>query len=636
MDNKINALLNRIHPILWQVICLIIGLLAFSMILLNRSPNILRSAGMSLRTGFGLVILLTVIILYLTLRIPGRIGQLASFSAVMSLFALALAGLWSSGNTQSVILSGLIPLTDAAGYYSDAMRLQYGMDVSNFTAMRPFFAGVLSFFLSLSERNLMISVSIFTAITGFACYLACREIQRTHGAEFATFFLLLIFLYYRHHSGTTMSETLGVAVSLFGVALLWRGIFIQKEWFTLFGIGMIALALNIRPGAMFVLVALLLWGGRVFRGQGVFSLKFFALGAGITLLVFYLNSRMIDFVAGPSGVAFENFAWAFYGLASGGNSWTYVFEAHPELSLLKDTEVTPAIYRLAFELILNQPSLIIKGAFFYWRMFFSDSWYNAYSFVAGENYWINQIARWGIYFLGGLGIIKWIKDRSDIYTGLAIATALGVLASVPFVPPTDAYRVRLYAATIPFFILLPGMGLVFLKGQIPTRFLKPSLEEHTEGYSISASSAILVALILIAPLLVKTTGNPPAFTKTACPPEMEGFVTRFDQGMSINIHRENSVFLDWAPDFHVGIFRRNAHSLPDINLATILKSINPPSTIFYAMDIQTGQEAIIAVETALLPEPGNIIQICGHMNYDPEVTPYAVFFAEKVTTAPFR
>jgi len=638
MSTKKNvfASIEKLHPLVWQFICLAVSILVFILLLSNLSPFLLRPISLALRTGFGLVIPFTALVMYAAYRIPGRLGNLLALTATMSLFALGLAGLWASGNTQSVVLSGLIPLTDAAGYYSDAIRIQYGMDVSNFTAMRPFFAGVLSFFLWLSERNLMIAVSIFTAIAGFSCYLACREIQRTHGTEIAVFFLILIFLYYRHHSGTTMSESLGVPVSLLGVALIWRGISAQKEWFTLFGIGMIALALNIRPGAMFVLPALLLWGGWVFRGERKFSVKFFGLGAGIVLLTFYANSKMIDYVAGSSGVAFENFAWAFYGLASGGNSWTYIFEAHPELGLLKDTEITPAIYRLAFDLILTEPSLIIKGAFFYWRMFFSDSWYNAYAFVAGENYWVTEAARWGMYILGALGIFKWFKDRKDAYTSLAVITALGVLASVPFVPPTDAYRVRLYAATIPFFVLLPGMGLFFLQEKIPARLLKPNLTTQQEGYSIPVFSIALVVLILIAPLIVKTTGNSPKSPETACPPEMDGFFTNFDKGMSINIHRESKVFLDWIPDFHVSVFRRNAHSLPDINLAAILESIAPPSTIFYAMDIKLNQQAIIVVETDLLPEPGNLIQMCGDLSYNPEVTPYAVFFTEEVMVVPVR
>lgn len=628
MKRNLN-LLEKIHPIIWQALCLGIALLVFTLILINRSPFPLRPISVALRLGFGVVIPVTGLVIYAIFRIPGRLGELTSLTATTSLFALGLAGLWASGNTQSVVLNGVIPLTDAAGYYTDALRLQYGGDVSNFTAMRPFFAGLLSFFLRLSERNLMAAVGMFTAITGLACFFASREIQRTHGAETAVFFLLLVFLYYRHHSGTSMSESLGVPVSLLGTALLWRGVSAHKEWTAVFGVGMTALALNVRPGAMFVLPALLLWGGWVFRAGGKFSLKFFGLGAAAIFLAFYANNSMIDFVSN-SGIAFENFSWAFYGLASGGNSWRYIAEAHPELALLPETEVTPAVYRLAFELILTQPSLIVKGALFYWRMFFSNTWYNAYAFVAGENYWVNMAARWGMYVLGGLGIFKWLKKRDDPYAGLAFWGALGVLASVPFVPPTDAYRVRLYAATIPFFALLPGMGLSLLLENMPARSFKPHFTSFSGRYPTGAFSLALILLIIAAPLFVKTTGAPPSPPDVACPPEMDSFFTRFDTGTAIHLHRESSVFLDWMPDFHTNTFRRNAHSLPDSNLITIMDSISPLSTLFYGLDIQTGEQAIIVIETASLPGPGSLILLCGEFSFDPEVTPYALFYAEEV------
>lgn len=630
MNSKITSLDSKLPSWLWQMLSLAIAILVFVYILENRSPNFLRPVSMALRTGFGLTVPLAALVVYAVFRVPGRIGDLLSLTVTMSLFALGLAGLWASGNTQSVVLNGIIPLTDASGYYVDAIRLQYGMNVSNFTAMRPLFAGTLSFFLSLSENNLMTAVGIFTAIAGFSCYLACREIQRSHGAESATFVLILMFLYYRHHSGTTMSESLGVTVSLLGVAILWHGITLQKEWTSLFGIAMIALALNVRPGAMFILPALLLWGGWFFRGQRSFSIKFFGLGAIFILLAFFANSRLVDFVSSSGGVPFENFAWAFYGLASGGKSWTYVFEANPELSLLKDTEVTSTIYRLAFEKILSQPHLLVQGAFFYWRMFFSNTWYNAYAFVAGDNYWINEIARWGIYILGLAGIIKWLRNRNDPYTSLAVVSALGILASVPFVPPTDAFRVRLYAATIPFFAILPAMGLFFLLEKLRFPFLQAKQNiPLPHQYPLIVSAFILIGVLFSAPIAIKLNGQPPVLPQQTCLPNMDSFFTRFDPGTFINIQRENKVFLDWMPDFHIGQFRRNAHSLPDTNLTNILDTVPPLSTLFYAVDLKTGQEAIFVAKTEGL-RPGTLIQACGTLNYNPEVTPYPVFFAETV------
>ncbi|MCC6985604.1 MAG: hypothetical protein IT309_04175 [Anaerolineales bacterium] len=622
---------KKIHPLAWQGICLFISLAAYVFILDNRSPNLLRPLSMALRTGFGAAILLATLILYGAFRIRGQVGALPALAGSMSLFALGLAGLWASGDTQSIILNGLIPLTDAAGYYTDALRLQYGGDVSNFTAMRPFFAGLLSFLLWLSGRNLMIAVGIFTAIAGYSSYLAAREVHKTHGAEAAVFFLILMFLYYRHHSGTAMSESLGVPVSLLGVALLWRGIAARNEWPALFGVAVIALALNIRPGAMFVLPALLLWGGWAFRGQGRFSFKFLGLGTALILAVFFINNRMIAFV-NPGGVAFENFAWAFYGLASGGNSWTYVFEANPQLALLKDTEVTPAIYKLAFDLILTQPSLIVKGALFYWGMFFSDSWYNAYAFVGGDNYWISLAARWAIYALNALGIYKWFRNRNDLYASLALTAALGVLASVPFVPPTDAYRVRLYAATIPFFALLPAMGLAFLAEKLPaTIFSRPS-EPSEASRAPAILSVILIAAMIAPPILIKSSGTFPPAPKTACANESEGFYTRYDEGTAINLNRENKSFIDWMPNFHISLFRRNIHSLPDSFLISAMSGIDPENTLFYGLDLATNETAIVILPTDQLPKPGSLILLCGEWVKNPG-TPYVFFVAEQVMTA---
>ncbi|MBK7691790.1 MAG: hypothetical protein IPJ31_11965 [Bacteroidetes bacterium] len=148
MSNKLNSstYIENIPPRIWQTLCLGVSILVFILILVNRSPFLFRPVSMALRLGFGMVIPLTGLVMYAAFRIPGRYGELFALTATMALFALGLAGLWASGNTQSVVLNGLIPLTDAVGYYTDATRLQYGVDVSNFTAMRPFFAGCFLLF----------------------------------------------------------------------------------------------------------------------------------------------------------------------------------------------------------------------------------------------------------------------------------------------------------------------------------------------------------------------------------------------------------------------------------------------------------------------------------------------------------
>jgi hypothetical protein len=110
----------KIKFLLWQLLFLVISTALFSLILANRSPNLLRPISMALRTGFGLVIPITGFILYLAFRIPNRTGNLIGMAVTLSIFAMPLAGLWASGQSQSTVLSGLILLFDADSYYIDA------------------------------------------------------------------------------------------------------------------------------------------------------------------------------------------------------------------------------------------------------------------------------------------------------------------------------------------------------------------------------------------------------------------------------------------------------------------------------------------------------------------------------------
>jgi hypothetical protein len=629
--SRIVSAINKIHPALWHLLCLAISAMVLSLILLNRSPNFLRPLGMALRSGFGLVIPATALVLYLVNRIPGRIGELLSMLGATSLCALALAGLWASGQTQSIVIAGLIPLSDATNYYMDGLRLVAGGDISHFSAMRPFFPGFLSLLLNLTDRNLMVSLAILTLIAALAFHFTAREIQRTHGAEAATFLLMVLFLYFRIHSGTSMSESLGVALGALGLALIWRAFEGRSERLAIFGIFVVAFALNVRPGTMFILPCILLWAGRVFRGaRERISLRVLFFGVGAVLFAFALNSLFIRLLAGPSGTAFSNFSWALYGLASGGNSYTHVFIAHPEFLQLRDPQQSRAIYRLALDLILSEPGLAIKGCIYYWSMFFSNSWYNAFSFVGGENYAVNEAARWGMYVLCILGFIKWFSEPDDPHAGLAAVSAIGVLLSVPFVPPTDGYRVRLYAATIIAFGLLPGMGIAFIKERLKLKLFSAPDPEIQKTNVTALFSAFLVATILFAPFMTRMAGSTPPKDGISCPQAMDKTLIRFDAGTSIHVVRENVRLLDWMPYFHLSLFRQSVHGLADIHLIHYLEKIAPSTSIFYSLDHLSNREALIVIPTNLLPVPGTHVAICGYWELDPDLKPYNIFLAEEV------
>jgi hypothetical protein len=626
-----NKFTHKITPYLWQLLFLAISIFLFSLILANRAPNMLRPISMSLRTGFGLVIPLTALILYIAFRIPNHAGDLIGMAATLSLFAMPLAGLWASGQSNSITISGLVPIIDAANYYNDSLRIMMGRNISQFSAMRPFFSGFLSFLLSITGRNLMFSLAIITAVMAIASYYGIREIQRTHGAETAVFLLIILFLYFRHHSGISLSETLGVPLGVLGIGLIWRGMEKRSQTTAIFGLFMVAFALNTRPGAMFTLPLILLWAGWIFRKPSEYiSIRFLFWGAGVIIFSFAINTFFVRLLAGPTGTVFSNFSWALYGLASGGNSYTYIFEKHPEVFLLQNPEQTRTIYRLALDLIIHDPNLFIKGAIHNWTMFFSDSWYSAFSFLGGENGVIYIITRRTIYALCLLGFLKWLLKPSDPYSGLVGVAVLGILASVPFVPPTDAYRVRLYAASIVIFGLLPAMGLSLITSRVKFKLLSQPNLKLQETNVTALCSALLVIMVLGGTLMTKAASQPPQTFEISCPSDNDKIAIRFDAGTSINIMREKDLFLDWMPNFHKGLFNRNIHSLADIQLINYLESLAPYTSLFSSLDYLSNRQALIVIPTDLLPPPGTNIGICGHWETDPSLKKYDVFLATDV------
>ncbi len=606
---------------------LVVATSVFTFIILNRSPNFLRTISLPLRAGLDLTVGLYFVVLYFAFRLQGRFGQFFSLTLTLALFAFPLASLWAIGQSQPTVFNGIVPLFDAAEYYGDALRLLTGQNFSVFSSRRPLFPGLLSAVLWVSNHNLLAALSILTALTALACFAAVKEIQRTHGTEVAVFVLIILFLFYRYHSGLTMSENLGLPLGALGFAVLWRGIAEHSRFSTWVGLFLFTLALNARAGTFFMLPLLIVWGGWVLKTSSQkiswFSL---ALSTSAVILGFVINMVMFRLLASPSGVPFANFSYSLYGLASGGKSWIYVFESHPWLYQLQEPYQSREIYRMAFDLIRHQPALLVRGALYNWSMLFSDSWYSAYSFVSGESHTIGMIAQWTMLFLCALGFIRWARKPDDHLNGLVCIAAVGILVSVPFLPPSDAYRMRPYATSMIVFGLLPAMGLLFAM----EIFKLPRVEGNSPDNTYLPIQAFVIVLLLfsstLGPVLIKSFGELPHFQGASCESNLDLISIRFDPGTYFNVIRQKDPGLDWMPDFHIGRFRTNSHSLADPDLISWTESIRPGTSIFYTLDFQSMKNMLVVVPTDRLPVGGTLWQVCGERETDPNLATYNIFY----------
>jgi hypothetical protein len=174
-----------------------------------------------------------------------------------------------------------------------------------------------------------------------------------------------------------------------------------------------------------------------------------------------------------------------------GGTWTQVYSDHPELLPLTDIEKNNRIYELSFKKLREQPTSLIKGAARAYRSFFispigSYSFivssfalsYDFRNFAAAQKRGLSGLAReylasspTQIYYattaflwflaaslLGLIGVIRLLAARTR-YRYAVIAAWVGILLSIPFLPPWDAPLMRVYIATVPFFALLPALAL---------------------------------------------------------------------------------------------------------------------------------------------------------------------------------
>ena len=491
--------------------------------------------GLFVRYNLVFTALIAIPLFYFAFNLKGVFGTLAVLSLTLLLFGLPLSGLWRSGASEPFIIGGLLPFSDAASYYSDALRVVEGYRFSAFSARRPLFPALLTLLLAVTGENLVLSIGILGMMIGIACYLAAREVQRSLGNLPAAVFLFVLFLFYRRIAGTTMTENLGLPLGVAAFVVLWSGAQKKQLFQTAAGLLILTLALNARAGTFFILPALILWSGFAFRGKRRFSLAVVALNTAAVALGFLLNMLVFKLVADPGGMVFSNFSYTLYGVVAGGKGWMQILIDHPELAQLDDVARSAQTYALVFETWKAHPFNIVIGALKNWYDYLLPGGSGAFGFVRGSEAqnWVNYAVRILLSLFAVLGLVKaWRKRREEPFT-MMLWAAVGIFLSVPFVPPTDANQMRVYAATVTFLITFSVIGVHTASGW----FLKKPQEklEKTDGKPAMVFGLTLAAAAICGVLLVKGFAKPEELPLADCPLGQTQFLTRFTPGSLVGV-----------------------------------------------------------------------------------------------------
>lgn len=545
---------------------------------------------------------------------------------VFAVFALPLMGLWRTGYSDSRILGGLLPFSDARGYYEGAMRLIEGLRLGQWHSRRPLWPGALATMLWLTGGQLQIALAAFTGLTAAACVLAATAVRRTHGAGVAAIVLLVLFLFARSFVGLAMSECLGLALGSVAFALLWEGVRLEWHGFIYGGICLLTLALLARAGAFFVLGTLLCWGTLHYRRASMLSLRFLVGGVVAIGLAVLLHGSLLKLIGPKEGVVpFANFAHTIYGQAVGGLGWKRAYTDHPEINGLSDGEAAKRIYRWAWEAFRADPSKLVHGIFKAWRDYFNPVAWGAFSFVS---VWVTSVdvvvVRCIFYALAACGLLAAVRRGRSAHHSMLLAATLGCLASVPFVPPFDADQMRAYAATIPLLAALVGLGFAAVSGKVGAVFTRRTMERSEnapprEGaarrtwFSAAcvAFAAGLAAISSLGPLAVKAIARPKSPMPARCAGGLREIYVALPAGAMVQLIDDRACAGTQLPVICQGDFRRQMHiSDMYLDMRQALLQLEPGETILLAPNLQDGLLYYVLVESRLVSSLEGIARMC--------------------------
>lgn len=207
------------------------------------------------------------IILVIGFWIRGFIGTAITLCTIIIMFLLPLVAIWHNPNVlQGIALGGLLPLTDANGYYLDSSAMLDGFPIG-WSARRPLFVGLLVSLLKVTGSNLSYCIILFALINALGTFFLAKQLSVTHSSLSGAVTSILSIMYYMNGGGigTTMTENLGLALGVTSIAIIYAAISHLSKPMMLIGVYCLTLALCARAGTFFILPCLIISSGLIFK-----------------------------------------------------------------------------------------------------------------------------------------------------------------------------------------------------------------------------------------------------------------------------------------------------------------------------------------------------------------------------------
>ncbi len=583
-DNEMDkiAMIRRISI---SVALVVIPFLVYALILRLSIPDQIGQFFLA----YSFPLLISVFAMFLGgFSLKGSAGWLATTCLVMACFAIPLSYRWTSGYSDAALIAGMIPYKDGFYYLAGAHSLLEGHRIlAGFyqAAWRPLFPGFLSAIMLLLGEDLHWVLASLVALVGLCSILSAYLLRKSLGAFAAAVYLTLLFLFFQSQIGYMLTESLGLAFGCLALILLWNAARSLEICYLLFGVSVLMIAVSVRAGAFLVFPLIILWAGWAFHGKKRFSFPI-AVYTALTALGTFLVVNVIFpwLVAAKGTTTFENFGAAIYGQVLGGVGWT---QAGRDISNANAS----SIYQAALQYFLHHPAGLLIGSLKAYRDFFLPGPTGIFSFISpGGPTWLD-ISLWaGCLILLALGLLRSFRRIQLPIPSLIVTAFVGILISIPFLPPIDGGR-RFYASTMPFFAMLIVIGL----SGITSRLTNHAHEfDPFSSWYVNLLTGLLISLTVIVPVFILLFNHFTQKVQSApvCPSGQLPFIITVPPGSYVDLVQDGKAACGSASQVCLSDFWRNGteRSIDDFyqKLFEIANGANPITRISPAYDLIDG------------------------------------------------
>ena len=380
-------------------------------------------------------------------------------AVALSVFSVSAiwAGVPRADDLNWASIAGLIPFSDANGYFAATHDQAKDGSWNVISLRRPLAAAFRSTMMFAAGFAFANAILLQVGLLACAAFVAARAIGQWRGVYAGLVFFALSYVTVRLFLPTFLTEPLGLFWAMVAIPFLIASLRDGSLKNGLLGFAMVAVALSMRPGAMFVIAALGLWLVWRFGENARQRFLTAAYTAGLFVLVVGASQLASKAYGQDSTVTGSNFSYTLCGLSIG-TAWSGCLDRYEEVkNLTSEKQLTDFLYEKAVENIAAQPEVIVSRLYLSASLFSKELpavLWRGYSWRSTDTPNLR-----GIFLalaIAGL-IFLFVRRRGKGEIAFWVLIWAGVIASAAFVHFDDGRRVMIVGYPLLWMFLASGL-----------------------------------------------------------------------------------------------------------------------------------------------------------------------------------